>query len=563
MKKKAVVLLFSLFVLVIINSVIAAEPGKIISNSQDWRDVYSVMEYATLTGKTAIFLVSDRHATIILSAIPKGAHIWAISSKNVPFIRGYKTILENNGYTAEEFEYANVNLELAKKLDVKDFIIVDDSYGYNAISVAPYAAKTKAYVLFVDKNNLREVDSFLQTRGVNSMLIYGFVDREVRDVFSKYNPEILNKNGDRFLNNIEIVKKYQEKGAAKQVILTNGEFIEQEIMSGAEPVVFIGTQNVPESIKKYIKESGIDIGVLIGNELVGTATKIRRQLGISVFVKFAQGARAPKGRISQVEALDMFYLPAYTLNLELMSMKYNTATKQVEATLKNTEEQAVYSKGTYTITAEDGSKQVVGDIEPVFIDGKNIKTMVYDVNPIPEGNITANAFIIYGESPGSMEKEIRKTVKVERVNILDKSKINITEVSYDKGKKSFYVTTKNTGKVGCYVNLELVDVSIAGETVTLGMKKTAYLDVSEKKKLRVKADLTDGDIADNELVKVRAYYGEREDSLVNTFEGEFELLIVSFLYSLIMANATFYLLLLIIIILIMLIIWKRYKSEKK
>ena len=73
-------------------------------------------------------------------------------------------------------------------------------------------------------------------------MIYGNVDREVKNTLAKYNPEIINKEGDRFLNNIEIVKISEIKHS-KQAVLTNGEFIEQEIMSGSEPVVFIGTNN--------------------------------------------------------------------------------------------------------------------------------------------------------------------------------------------------------------------------------------------------------------------------------------------------------------------------------
>jgi len=67
---------------------------------------------------------------------------------------------------------------------------------------------------------------------------------EVLDALSRFVPEIINENGDRFLNNIAIVKKYREISPSKQVILTNGEFIEQEIMSGAEPVIFIGGSNI-------------------------------------------------------------------------------------------------------------------------------------------------------------------------------------------------------------------------------------------------------------------------------------------------------------------------------
>ena len=556
-KKKYLMLLVLLFVfLLVVNNVFAAEPDRILSNSEDWRDVYSVIQYGALAGKTASFLVSDRHATLILNQISKGSHIWAVTSKDLPYITGYKSLLEGRGYTAEEFEYDNANLELAKLLeDVGSFIIIDDSYGYNAIAAAPYAAITNSYVLFADEENIREVDRFLSDKGADKILIYGQVDREVKNTLEKYNPEIINKEGDRFLNNIEIVKKYQEIKYAKQVILTNGEFIEQEIMSGTQPVIFIGTNNVPDSVRDYIKDSKIEVGVLIGNELVGTATFVRRQLGISVFVKFAQSARAPAGRISQVEALDMYYLPVYTLNLEVDSVKYNKATNQLEVTLKNTEDQAIYFIGTYSLTASDGSRQTVGDVGANFIDGNELKTLVYDVDQMDEGGISVDIFIIYGESPGSLEKEIRKTMDVETVRVLDECQIQINGIALNTRNEQFYVNTENTGSVDCYVDLELVDILIASQKTTFSLENAAQLSSGQKKNLRIKAEgLEEEDADDNQKIKVRAYYGERENSLVKILEGTFDVILKGIDYL-------FYGLLVVIAVLASLIVWKRYKKK--
>ncbi len=537
-------------------SVFAAEPDQILVNSEKWQDVYSTMLYGSLAGHTTNFLVSDKHSMIILSSIPKGSHLWVISSKDMPYVVGYESILQSNGYTAEEFIYDNVNLELASKLSVNSFVIVDDSYGYNAISVAPYAAVSNSYVLFADRDNIADVEAFLSTVSVKKMLIYGHVDREVRDALSTYNPEIIDKEGDRFDNNIEIVKKYQEIKHAKQAILTNGEFIEKEVMSGAEPVVFIGANNVPDQIRDYVQNSEIEVGVLIGNELVGTATYIRRNVGISVFVKFAQGARQPQGSISQVEALDMFYLPVYTLEMNLDSIQYNIATDQLEVTVRNTQEQAVYFKGTYSLTASDGSKQKVGDITPIFLDGNELRTVVYDLEKMPAGEIMAEVYIIYGESKGSMERLIDTKISVERVEVLDKCEISINNLVYDKKKGIFYIEVEDTSGVECYIDIELVDVLVDGAKNSFGSDEVISLKPGQKKDQKVKAKLSEADIEDNNLVKVRAYYGERETSLVKILEGEFELVLKG-------GDYLFYSLLIIIIILIILIIWRRYKDKKK
>ena len=552
MKKFYLSLIIPMFLLM---SLCSAQ--RIIVNSEDWRDVYSTMLYGNLQGETADFLVSDKHATLILNAIPKTESIKAFSSEKNPFIIGYESILKNSGYSAEEYVYDGFNLELAKLLDVSNFIIIDDAYGYNAISVAPYAIASESFVLFADRTNVRQVDDFLSDRVVNNLIIYGHVDREVRNDLQKYNPEIINQDGDRFLNNIEIVKKYQEIEHSKQAVLTNGEFIEKEIMSGVEPVLFIGTNNVPDSIKDYIQESEIDIGILIGNELVGTATYIRRNVGISVFVKFAQGARAPKGAISQVEALDMFYLPTYILNIEVDSIKYNKATNMLEISIRNTEDQAVYFKGTYSLTDSAGFTQKVGDISPIFLDGNELKTITYDMEPMAEGKITGEVYIIYGESKGSMEKVVDTTFEIETVEILDECDIKINSLVYDKRKKTFYVELENVADVTCYADVELVDVSLDGELKNLGSEDIVEIQPGKKAKSKIKARLEEEDIDENEIIKGKVHYGERKNALIKIKEFQFELVLKGFDFW------TFTLILVIIALLILIYLKRRKKKEEE
>jgi hypothetical protein len=48
------------------------------------------------------------------------------------------------------------------------------------------------------------------------------VDREVRDKLAEFNPEIINEDGDRFANNVEIVKKYKLIKDTKQFCSPTG-----------------------------------------------------------------------------------------------------------------------------------------------------------------------------------------------------------------------------------------------------------------------------------------------------------------------------------------------------
>jgi hypothetical protein len=527
MRNHQLLLLLSV-ILALIISVPVACADTYISNSKDWRDVYSVMLYGGITKNRPKFLVSEKHGPLMLNAIEKTDPIEVYTSSKSPYVIGYESVITSAGFTAKEEKSDSMNIYLAEKLDnVTDFVIVDDAYGYNAVAVAPYAVVTKSYVLFANAGNIDDVTDVLESHNAGKIIIYGHVDREVRDALDSYSPEIINKDGDRFANNVEIVKKYMEAKHQKQVVLTNGEFIEAEIMSGQEPVLFIGKQNVPDKIKEYIKSTDIEVGVLIGNDLVGTATVVRRQVGISTFVKFAQGARSAAGNIAQVEGLDMFPVPRVSLSLEILSVKYNKATGKVEITFRNNAGIATYFKGTYTLSAA-GTEFTFGDEDAFFIDKNDIKTMSYKVDGVTaEGELTLKAYVIYGEAKNALEFVIDKTFSVTTSDTMDSAELSIEKVEYDKKNKEFIITLENTGEVDAYSDTEAVDLLILGEKTTLSSEEVIFIKAGEKGESLIMADLSDTDIADNPTVHIRAHYGEAKESLVKTVEGDFAVAIKS------------------------------------
>ncbi|RME52104.1 hypothetical protein D6783_05825 [Candidatus Woesearchaeota archaeon] len=514
----------------------ASARDHVIINSRDWRDVYSGMLYSNLIGSPSNFLVSSKHSTILLYSLPKSKKdIQILTSRRNSFVVGYKAILDQEGYEGvEEDVIEDFNLELARRLNdeitrtnqqegrqlppVTKFIIIDDSYGYNAVSVGPFASLGRYYVLFADEGNIDDVVDFLQGTTVDEIIIFGQVDRAVKSALAPFNPEIINV-GNRFENNIEIVKRYLQIKPTRQVILTNGEFLEQSLLSGADPVLFIGRENVVDEVKEFISQSDIDIGILIGNELVGAATAVRRQLGISVFVKFAQSARVPGGAVSQVEDLDRFPMPRYDLSLSIASIVYNEATGALEVTYQNNVDLAAYFRSTITITDAEGVK-VVGDEEPIFIEANALKTVVYTVQTSGEplnlqgDDISGRVFTIYGESPGSLERQLDQTFKIERVRVDDSAEIEILDLVYDIRKKQFIVTIENTGSVDAYVNPELVDLRVNGERVTVGADEPFLIKPGKKAHIPISIELSEEDFPDNEEITVRAYYGERKLALV-------------------------------------------------
>ncbi|MFH1174192.1 MAG: zinc ribbon domain-containing protein [archaeon] len=528
----------------------------VVVNSADWQDVYSAVEYANLQNMPSNFLSSSAHGPVLPFAIPKDRSVVVFSSQRNPYIVGYRTVLENFGFDVQELSLSSMNLDLARRLtSVNKYIVVDGAYGYNAISVASYAAIDDYYVLFANERNARSVESFLASKNSQSVIIYGQVDARVKTALARFNPEYIN-TGDRFQNNIEIVKRYLQKKPTRQVVLSNGEFIENGIVSGADPVLFVGRGNVPDQIKTFIKDSNIDVAILIGNELIGSATTVRREIGVSVFVKFAQGARTPSGPVTTVEDLDRFPMPSYVLDLQLYTILYNKATNTLEVTFKNNVDIGTFLKSTIRINAGDQTF-IVGDADVQFIDKNQYKTFLYttttDGKPLLLESDTANGSIdtIFGESRGSLEFRLQGNFQVSYISVLDDTKLTIENVAYDRLRHMFLVTVKNIGEIDTYVFAEMQDVIVNGEPSLLASTEE-LLAPGKNKVLEIPAVLSDQDVADNQLVRTKAYYGARQNSLIKTTYAEFA-------FAFARLDIILYILIILVLLLLALFIFGRKK----
>lgn len=572
MKNKPIFILL-IAILIIISTVIVSADTRVITNSGNWKDVYSGMLYANLQGSTGYFLTSPRHATIIHYSIPETAdEVQIINSRTNPYAAGFGTILQNNGVdNIVEITTNNANIELLDRLpEIDKFIILDDSYGYNSISVAPLAVLGEYYVLFADRTTIGQITNILDDRDVKEIILYGQVDREVKNAIEDYEPIIIN-TGDRFDNNIEIVKKYQKEYAEqngaprKQAILSNGEFIETSLMSGADPVLFIGFSNVPDQVRKYITDSELEVGTLVGNELIGTATFIRRQTGLSVFVKFGQGSRTPQTTIAQVEDLDRFPIPRYGLSLAIVSAVINTATNNLEITYQNKAPigtflqavslQLIDDNGPFTLPQERLGK------EPEFVDANDFKTIIYELKDSEGGtidllgnDISALLTTIFGESPKSLEQTLIANLSVSEVTIIDSTEMDILDVSYSESGSKFLVKVKNIGNNTAYATIELLDIYVNGEYLIFSADSVEKLEPGETKVIEVATTMEEEDYSENEIVNVKLLYGEREMALTKIIQRPYPFKFAATNYLIVVVVV------LVIILLLLIIFRKKCKN---
>jgi len=533
-------LMYILIVPCILASVpaVCAEAAQVVINSGDWGDVYASMMYANLRGMPVSFITDAPHATALPNYLDKDPAILLVESETSPFFANYEGTLTTEGFAVSETykspDGRSANLHFIRELpDITNFIVLDDSYGYNAISVAPYAVKSRSWVLFVDHENIDEISGFLDGRTVNNLLIYGRVGRQVNDSLSRYDPEIIDY-GDRFDDNIAIAKKYQDIAEVSQIVFTNGEFIENEIMSGREPVLFIGTNVIPDQTVNYLNESGITTGVVIGNALTDAASMITARTDMHVFIKFGQGrAGGGGGGFSLVEALDEFPLPQYELVMSVVSVDYNQGTGELEIVYQNSANIDIFSKASISVFVDGTQVATAGDVGAILITKGTTSGVSYDCPELASqpsletANITADLYAVFGESGRSLNRLLQQTLGVGIITFVDKSSIDVTKVLYTKKTERLSVTITNTGDAPCYVRPAVL-LRIGGrEQSYMVVDDPLYLPAGGSESPSCRIDMTDADIADNRIVPVHVSYGEREKMLGKGLDKDLPLNIVS------------------------------------
>jgi hypothetical protein len=372
---------YILFLLVLVLP-LAGAVDQVVINSKDWHDVYSGIIYAQLNDLEVHYITEETQGIQLANEILNRnlLEVLLIESKSEPFVFGYESKLEDNGFKVKKFlsiDSQKTNLELAgnivKEKNIERFVIVDGELGYNALSVVPYALSTKSFVLFVDKSNQDDIIDFLE-KEAKEIVLYGHLDRGIGEELAVFNPEIIN-TGDRYEDNIKIVESFLDKNPTKQVFLTAGDVLEIGLFNEEFPIVFIGTDNVPEIVLDFIKDSDIRVGVVTGYALFVNAKNIREQTGIKILLKYGQG------RNSQLYALDIFPLPDYSPEIGIKNIRYNTISKQLEVIYENDGGVYTYIQAlSHDIRVDDVSVGRLGDKKAFFLNKGDVETVLYDID---------------------------------------------------------------------------------------------------------------------------------------------------------------------------------------
>ena len=419
-------------------------------NSRDWQDVYSGLVYSRLKGFEPRFLASTPHADYLHDYLPD-SDVVVIESESAPWSFNYVGLLRDEGFeVTEEIRLKDFgNLELADKAGVKKWVVIDSTYGYNAVSVAPYAVKTGSFVVFADKDNADQVRGHADSQGVDDVLLYGQLDEEVVAAFP--GAERINE-GDRFSNNLEILKRLGPLVDTRQIYLTHGELLEMGLITSEFPIVLIGSDVAPDQQQQYLRTAGYSIGIVLGNELYNNARRLKDE-GVldTVLIRYGQGLTNAGDFYNEVRGLDIMRLPALELNVSVAYAFYNAETRQIELVMRNgAEKQLAFSKNTLEVSAGESMK-FAGDGEAVYLKAGRDTSVAYDVDlnyEVSSGNaVRADVRTLYGEDAKALEKIVQTVFDpVEVVSVKDDSEVDAERLVYSSTERELVlVLSSETG----------------------------------------------------------------------------------------------------------------------
>lgn len=542
----------------------------VVVNSKSGLDVLSAVYYANVKGLPMKFMPITGNYQVIALKVGSGKDVLLIQSANLPVTTFLQSELEKSNKVTVFSTTDNglkTNLDLAEKSGANKFIIIDPSFGQNAISVISYAKKTGSYVIFAYSNNIDDVVAFLDKKSNPKVTIFGYVDSKTKEKLAKYSPTTIGKGEDKYEDNVEIVSKVVKEFGATQAMMADGTYIEEGMTDGSVPVLLVSPV-ISDYTYNFVLDNArnhkLTYYTLVGNNLVTPVYDLKKRVEaqlksegidqkVGVVVKFGQGIPGSQG----VSSLDIFPVPYYIAGLTIESIKYNEATGNVELVVKSTAEGPEYYKAEIHIKQNGEEIQVLSDKTPVLLERGEVKgtEYAYKLPSLNEGKITADVVARFGETSKSLTSFASKSADIAVYKFVDTSDVNVTSASYKNGNLD--ISIKNIGGQDAYVQTS-AELIVQGSKTTV--KSNSVVDVSTNSitVVSIPVDLSDQDLEANKEVKVMLKYGAREGFLQKSKESVVPLKVEKAALDPLMIG----LILLVIILLIVVVYFATRKEEK-
>ncbi|HLP79575.1 MAG TPA: hypothetical protein VK158_03000 [Acidobacteriota bacterium] len=519
MRKLVGILIILLTFLVTFSPFVSAVPLNL-ANSRDWIDVYSVMMAGSLTNVKSQF--SNTESISALSrTFTVQSELTVYESTDQAFIPNLASQLSTAGYvTQTPVRSDDFNLDLDPQNG--RYIVLSDSNYRTSIAVASYAKKIDAWVLFVNDDNVDEIASRLED--ATSVLAVGPFPRSVLNEIEPTFDEWINTN-NVFGDSQAIALKH---GSFDTVILADGQGLESEFFSTANPVLLSGPNRILDDTFDFLTKNKVKSVIIVSNQLavVGEQIRSRSNKTISVFVKFAQ---SDTKAIGTIYALTIFPLPQPTIGIDISKAEYDPVQKTLVAYFKNVGSIGAYALTTINVKSNGREVGTTSQETTTYLASGEALPVQFQLNINPElisENMTAEFYTSFGSSPFELDSFLTLRNKFGPPFSIpltladlpsDSSQLSLTDVTYFTSLKRIGVEVQNNGTSDIHYIVKVNGLIVNGlsedfskqDIVKAGAAKTTYMS----------AQLDDIDLEENKVFNVTIVYGTDANLLLKTIRA--------------------------------------------
>ena len=545
--------------------------ADIIANSQDWRDVYQVMIYSYYSNKTFHFVNNLGEAKILSMTLSKTKSQKIFESSKKSVVKDLKRFLQLRGFSnlkSETFEdYKTLQFELYRRVreKIEGFVVIHDDFGYDAISVTPYALRKRYWVLFYNKDIRDDIISLLNKNYDKPVMFYGeFLDRPWTEIENYY---MIIDEKTFFGNNLKLVKiLLNEINTSRSwLVACDGRYLGEGYLLQAMPIVFV-EEDVKELIE-LMRESGVNLLEVIGPENVQFGQRVRDLSNRTIGVIIRTGRTftgSPPLRGLQFVLKQLPVTKPYA-DIKIEKVFYDPDSKRLVFIIKNDGNIAT----SYHLS---GIGVFYGDREyfPPFSSrlhllpsGIKIALPVYmELNETPD---KVEVLMIYGyEFP--LKDTQQNLYNVTERKILINSSIKLLGAYYNYYDRKLYLQIKNDGEKPAYAFAEIYDFNLMGLNRTIFFGPTK-LSPGEVKLLGFDVYLNSTDISLNSVLNITLFFGDSMELTIEKVDYsvpiEIKKPMLTGLLIAIKANALYIMLSMVIAILVItLFLFKRWGVKK-
>ncbi len=481
-----------------------------IVNSQDWHDIYILLLYTQLKNENMDYILNLGETDLLLRSLNKNGKYTVWESTQYATMKDLKSFMKNYGFYNVQVREFNSYKELQYSLyqeiaeNVKGFIIIKPDFGYDAISVFPFAVKNKYWVLFYDEDNENVLLDFLNKNKEKPVIFYGeFIMQPWKKIKNNYT--VINKG--IIENNKEIVSKLWSEMSRGWVVLMSGNYIEKGAMTERMPILL--SLDSPYNLARFLLEHNVNILEVIGPENVKIGQDIREASNktIGVVVKVGRTFTNDPELTGKFYTLPVKYVDTMVHDLRLDKVEwdngkillYFTNYGNVKEYLKipairiiGEKEETIFDKDTHVVKPGETlvlvyntTVKVLRRAEILPIYGIDEEHMTYKIKNETSGNYF---FIPVKTAIKKVEKEIK-----------------VLGIYYDPALQRLWIEVENPNKESIWAKAEFFNVSLLNRTYTLSTPE--ILLKPGKNYMPVPIFFDEKDRERNNGIYVKVFYG--------------------------------------------------------